>query len=156
MLAESLEPQICTLCCTAMQPCFQSCTVVWVSPYEGTIQGMGQHAGLDLKIHPVLAFCVSSVGTPLVLRVLGPSPRFLQLSQWGACLDLGPICSETRPLERDKRCHRPPVLSHSCEQTFGDRIFWDIYCLLFVISYLWDMYVSCIAYSGSQLGRSFV
>ena len=22
---------------------------------------MGQHAGLDLKIHPVLAFCVSSV-----------------------------------------------------------------------------------------------
>ena len=68
---------------------------------------MGQGTGLGLKIRPVLAFCVSSVGTSL----LHPPGSYSSVSE-ELVYTRGPIYSETSPLERDKRCHRPPVLSH--------------------------------------------
>ena len=91
------------------------------------MQGMGRGTGCYLKASLVLAFGVYSVGTSLLLRVLSPSPgpyssvseAFCGLSRPGT-----PICSEPRALGRDKRCHRPPVPSRSCEtKTFGDRAF---------------------------------
>lgn len=61
-----------------------------------------------------------------------------------------------RSLGRGKRCHRSHVPTCLYEtKTFGDRTFWDIYHLLFIIYYLWDIYLSFISQCGSKIGEIF-
>lgn len=130
------------LCWSAAMPFPVPVLLLSESPYEGNNTGDGT-ARWSRSEYISLAFCVSSVGTPRLESWVQPPGSYSSVSE--GLSELEPHHSQRQGHLKGWECHKePPVLSHSCEQTFGEQ---DVlrHLLSFICYFLSLRYV-CILY----------